>query len=106
LLEQIVPIDEDRWRSGEPQCVRLGVGPNLSEPNIDSGAADGIEGMPQPLPYDRQAGAALDESDFDVHPSIVRLLTAGRRRSGLCLVAGRLVPPQQTPPAAVLPSAR
>jgi hypothetical protein len=46
--------------------------------------------MPQPLPYNGQAGAALDEPDFNVHPSIMRLLAAGRRRSGLCLVAGWL----------------
>jgi hypothetical protein len=90
LPEQIIPIDKDRWRSGEPQRVRLSVGPNLSDLNIDSGAADCIEGMPQPLPYNGQAGAALDEPDFNVHPSIMRLLAAGRRRSGLCLVAGWL----------------
>ena len=88
MPEQIVPIDEDRWRSGEPQHVGLSVGPNLSDSDIDSGAADCVEGMPQSLPYDRQAGAALDEPDFDVHPSIMRLLAAGRRGSGLCLVAG------------------
>src|SRR6478609_3632665 len=46
--------------------------------------------MPQPLPYDRQAGAALDEPDFNVHPSILRLLAACRRDSGLCLVVGPL----------------
>jgi hypothetical protein len=90
LPEQIVPIDEDRWRSGEPQRGGLSVGPNLSEPNIGFGAADCIEGMPQPLPYDGQAGAALDEPDFDVHPSMMRLLTADSRGSGRCLVAGWL----------------
>jgi hypothetical protein len=89
--EQIVPIDKDRWRPGEPQRGGLSVGPNLSDPNIDSGAADCVEGMPQPLPYDRQAGAALDEPDLNVHPSIMRLdLAAGRRGSGLRLIAGWL----------------
>ncbi len=90
LPEQIKPIDKDRRRSGEPQRLGLGVGVNPSEPNIDSGATDGIEGMPQPLPGDRQAGAALDEPDFYVHPSILRLLAAWRRDSGLCLVVGPL----------------
>ena len=68
LPEQIDPIDKDRRRSAEPQRLGLGVGVNPSEPNIDSGAPEAIEGMPQPLPYDRQAGAALDEPDFNVHP--------------------------------------
>ena len=72
LPEQIKPIDKDRRRSGEPQLVSLGVGANPSEPNIDYGSTYGIEGMPPPLPYDRQAGAALDEPDFNVHPSILR----------------------------------
>ena len=90
LPEQIKPIDKDRRRSGEPQLLGLGVGVNPSEPNIDCGSTDGIEGMPQPLPYDRQAGAALDEPDFNVHPSILRLLAACRRDSGLCLVVGPL----------------
>ena len=88
LPEQIDPIDKDRRRSAEPQRLGLGVGVNPSEPNIDSGAPEAIEGMPQPLPYDRQTGAALDEPDFNVHPSIMRLLAACRRRSGLCLVVG------------------
>ena len=50
LPEQIKPIDKDRRRSGEPQLLGLGVGVNPSEPNIDYGSTDGIEGMPQPLP--------------------------------------------------------
>ena len=72
LPKQIKPIDKDRRRSGEPQRLSLGVGANPSEPNIDCGSTDGIEGMPQPLPQDRQAGAALDEPYFNVHPSIMR----------------------------------
>ena len=90
LAEEIDPIDKDRRRSGKPQFLGLRVGVNPSEPNIDCGSTDGIEGMPQPLPGDRQAGAALDEPDFNVHPSIMRLLATCRRDSGLCLVVGPL----------------
>jgi hypothetical protein len=90
LPEQIKPIDKDRRRSGKPQRLGLRVGVNYSEPNIDCGSTDGIEGMPQPLQGDRQAGAARDEPDFNVHPSIMRLLGACRRDSGLRLAVGPL----------------
>ena len=100
LPEQIDPIDKDRRRSAEPQRLGVGVGVNPSEPNIDCGSTDGVEGMPQPLPYDRQAGAALDEPDFNVHPSILRQLAACRCGSGRRLVVGTFGPPQQTPPSA------
>ena len=90
LAEQIKPIDKDRRRSGKPQRLGLRVGVNHSEPNIDCGSTDGIEGMPQPLLGDRQAGAVLEEPDFNAHPSIMRLPAACRRDSGVCLVVGPL----------------
>jgi hypothetical protein len=72
LPEQIKPIDEDRRRSGEPRRLCLGIGVYPSEPNIDCGSTDSIEGVPQLLLGDRQAGAALDEPYFYIHPSIMR----------------------------------
>jgi hypothetical protein len=73
LRERIASLDEDCRRTGKsefPRLVRCADGP---EPNLGVTAADGLKDIGQPLPNDRQVGAALDEPHFDVHSSRMRL---------------------------------